>query len=365
MNSHSNLINYQHNDLNVITNAIKTYCACFVSPYSSFEKSFVYLKDLNNYLQQYIDLHEEEYRFCSPNTHVIPKLDFSQSFEISLYFACLQNNSEAQKTLELITYIEPLAIFHTKDFSYNHNPFYDILEEILNASIQLLNQKISHKDFFFLMNQNKDLLFPTFNEEIKDTQESSLFFDFNYMNDECIHYLKEKIYLNLLFDFIKNPQAYENSSYLFIDFLSNYSFNRQDNYSFAHLKEIFWRFEDTHWNTLKTLKNHILYNLIIDSLFIDNTLFVPDSDNDTQDYVYYFDFKSFNIYIKKNIILDDLFLCQATDHKNMQMFLHSIVKQNNYEPDNVRFNHLMIIYEKNKIENKLKPKNIHMPVGKI
>lgn len=355
-----NLIN-QQNDLNIVSNAIKTYSACFISPYTSFEQSYSHLENLNYYLEQYIDLHEEEYRFCSYDTHAIEKLDFSQSFELFLYFSCIKKNKHALKTLETINKIAPFSIFNTKDFSYNHNPFYDILEHILICSQQLIEKEINHASFFNLLNQHKDLLFPTFNEN----EQTNVFFDFNYMNEECIHYLKEKIYLNLLFDFIENPQEYKNSSYLFMDFLGNYSFNQQDAYSFAHLKEIFWRFEDTHWDTLKTLKNHPLYNLILDSLFIDNILFVPDADNDKQEYIYYFDFKSFNLFIKKNIILDDLFLCEATENKNMHLFLNSIVQQNNYEPDNKRFNNLMILYEKNKIEKKLKPKNIPNTLCKI
>ena len=44
----------------------------------------------------------------------------------------------------------------------------------------------------------------------------------------------------------------------------------------------------------------------------------------------------------------------------MHLFLNSIVQQNNYEPDNKRFNNLMILYEKNKIEKRLKPKKVYV-----
>lgn len=362
-------------DLTVLTNTIQTYVSCFVSPYVSFENSTPYLKELNIHLTDYIELIEEDYIFCKENTHVLPKLDLPASFELFLFFACIKHNPLAKDTYCLLEKFNKLPIFQVKDFSCNSNPYYEIMHDILISSNDLLVGTINHEEFITILDKQKTLLFPDAlslyscreNENFteKELSEHQQFYDFQFLNDDSIIYLKEKIYLNLLCHFMDKPEDYKESPYLFMDFLGTYSFNREDSYSFTHLKEVFWRFEDKHWNVLKTLKNHPLYNLFLDALFVDNDIHVLSPDDNKEEYIYYFDFKSFTLFLKKNVVLDDLFLCSATENKNMQSFLSSIVQQNNYSPDNQRFYNLMILYEKNKIENKLKPKNLVSPVKKI
>lgn len=359
----------QHNDITVVTSMIDALAKSFISPFNSFNQSSVYLEQINHYLNEYLRLYEDEYRFCHPNLQYIPSLNFPDNFDLCLYLAYLKNDSFALKTLDLLNSIASFSIFDQKEFLYNNNPYYETMLEIFYITEDLVHKKNTHQQLFTILNRERNLLFPGLESQEQAVGDSEIandnsFIDLNYFNDDCIRYLKEKIYLNLLFDFIEHPEAYKNSPYLFIDFLGNFTFNEKDTYLFCHLKIIFLRFEEQHWQVLKTLKNHVLYNLFIDVLFIQNTEYV-EKPEENDSYVYYFDFISFNFLINKKVILDDLFNCMGTDNKNMRDFLYSIVKQNNYAPDNFRFDKLMILYEKQKIENKLQPRNIKSVLQKI
>lgn len=359
----------QNNDISVITSTLDALAKSFISPFNSFNDSYIYLEQLNYYLNEYSFLYDKEFRFCNRNFQYIPSLNFPDHFDLFLYFSCLKKNSFAFHSLNLLEQFISFPIFERKEFLYNNNPYYEIMLEIFYLTEDLISQKATHTELFALLNREKNLLFPTLNSNESslddfDIANDSSYVDLNYFNDDCIHYLKEKIYLNLLFDFIEHPEAYKEAKYLFIDFIGNFSFNQSDTYAYAHLKPIFLRFEDIHWDVLKSLKKHALYNLFMDVLFIQNTEYV-EKPEENDSYIYYFDFISFNFLINKGIILDDLFNCLGTDNKNMRDFLSSIVRQNDYEPDNSRFDKLMILYEKQKIENKLQPKNFKSVLQKI
>lgn len=363
------LPDFTRNDLNVLSHAIALDTSLFISPDISFSDSYHYLSHINEHLQQYFTAFEENYLFCHRETHILPHLELPDLFYLFLFFASNKNIESAKKTCGLLNVNDTSTLFYErqKQSLDNDNPYYEHIYQVFTASNDFLNGNISHNDFMVIIENNKLLLFPNLYElPITENKESSDLINhmfMSYLQQDCIVYLKEKIYLNLLFHFIEKPESYENSPYVFMDFLDKFSFNSVS--PFSHLKPIFLRFEDKHWHVLKTFKQHSLYHLFLETLFIASPNFAPYCDESYDQYNYYFDFELFSVLLRKHVPLDDLFVCSASDNKNMRDFLFSIVMHNNYEPDNQRFNNLMIIYEKNKIEDKLKPKNTPFIVQKI
>ena len=79
---------------------------------------------------------------------------------------------------------------------------------------------------------------------------------------------------------------------------------------------------------------------------------------------YYFDFHSLNTIIHKKIVIDCLF-DDKEEYKTIHDYFFSTFKNNQQNRDIQRFKNLMIVYEKNKLENKLSIKNTEDSIIKI
>lgn len=350
-------IEINSNDIHIYQSILKTYEKVFISPYHSFKDTELSLKDISSYLNEYLNLLENDFLYLNNHDYLIPPFSFSDDFHLFLKLALIKKSPFAKETLELIQKIYNPEVFKENKL-YSNNPYLDIFNQLLNDSFLLVNQSINYSTFIDNNKKNIDFLFPTGDDL---TGEHA---DLLYLSEPIIFQLKEKIYLNLLSHFILFPEQYIDVSYLFIDFIDFFSFNKNQPYSYSHLKNIFLKLEQKHFKIISSLKKHTLYNLFIESLFIENIEPHQNLDNDSLDYVYYFDFYSFNTLIHKNILIDNLF-DSSLQYQNIKDYFHSIFEKNKQDSDLQRFKKLMIVYEKNKLEHKLLLKNTEDSIIKI
>lgn len=343
-------------DITIYQSILKTYEKVFISPYSSFKEAESSLSDIYLYLNKYCDLLDNNYLFLHHDC-LVPVFSFSQEFHFFLKLSTINNSKYANEIAHIIKKLYKTDIFDDFNFESN-NPYLNIFNLLILDSKYLIENKISYSDFIEKNIKNLNFIFPT-----SDVDISSDFADLNYLNDPSIHKLKEQLYLNLLVHFIQFPEQYINVSYLFIDFIDFFSFNKNQSYSFSHLKNIFLRLNENHFNVISSLKSHPLYNLFIETLFIDYSEPLKNLDTDNTDYSYYFDFQSLNIIVHKKILIDNLFN-HSNEYPTINDYFFSF-KNNQTAYDKQVFKNLMIVYEKNKIENKLSIKNIENSIIKI
>jgi len=349
-------IEYESNDISIYQSIIKTYEKVFISPYSSFNEAESSLSDIYLYLNKYCNLLDNNYLYLTKYDYLIPEISFSQEFIFFLKLSLIKKVKYAKEIVDIIQKLYRTDVFDSNYLTSN-NPYLTIFNQINNDSELLINKTINYSQFIDNNIKNLNFLFPT------SQSESSDYADLIYLNDPIIHQLKEKIYLNLLIHFIQFPEQYTNVSYLFIDFIDFFSFNKNQSYSFSHLKNIFLRLNENHFNIIASLKSHPLYDLFIETLFIDYSEPVRNLDNDNTDYTYYFDFNSLNIIVHKKLLIDNLFN-QFNEYSTLSEYF-STFKNNSQENDLQRFKKLMIVYEKNKLENKLSIKNFEDSIIKI
>lgn len=349
-------IEYESNDISIYQSIIKTYEKVFISPYSSFNDAESSLSDIYYYLNKYFNLLDNNYLYLSKHDYLIPEISFSQEFIFFLKLSLIKKVKYAKEIVDIIQKLYQTDVFDSK-YLISNNPYLTIFNQINNDSELLIDKKINYSQFIDNNINNLNFLFPNSQSELSD------YVDLIYLNDPIIHQLKEKIYLNLLIHFIQFPEQYTNVSYLFIDFIDFFSFNKNQSYSFSHLKNIFLRLNENHFNIIASLKSHPLYDLFIETLFIDYSEPVKNLDNDNTDYTYYFDFNSLNIIVHKKLLIDNLFN-QFTEYSTLSEYF-STFKNNTQENDLQRFKKLMIVYEKNKLEHKLSIKNFEDSIIKI
>lgn len=353
-------IEFNCNDINIYQSLIATYEKTFISPYHSFDEAESFLKEINDHLENYVFLIKNNYLYLNSNDNLIPALSFSSDFYLFLKIAFIKKNPYSQNIVDLVKIISKTDVFDNSTL-YSSNPYLDIYNQLVEYSDLLVANKINYSEFIHQNKNNLDFLFPNFDNEHSDVDNYA---DLIYLNEPIIHQLKEKLYLNLLVHFIEFPEQYQNVSYLFIDFVDFFSFNKTQSYSYSHLKNIFLRFNPTHLKIISSLKDHPLYNLFIETLFIEHSAPVKDLDTGITDYAYYFDFHSLNTIIQKKIVIDSLF-DDKKEYKTIYDYFFSIFKNNQQNMDIQRFKNLMIVYEKNKLENKLSIKNTEDNIIKI